>query len=549
MKTHILQNSDPKRRFRPFLHVMLVLMSIGFALVACAASTPQANSGPGKTYYVSKNGNGSDGKSWATAWNEMARIDWSVVQPGDTILLDGGAQSMTYTTTMTIGKSGTQAAPITIKRATDNGHNGTVILFGGRATPLPYCGQPAYGYRPASVADGIVFDAHSWIVIDGMSWDGIQIHGFSRYGVDMTGGPSSDTLRNMEIYDIGEASQGGTGGDWNPETNGHGIYLTGTNLAFSQMNIHDNSDDAFNTGEAPGIHNVTINYSWMHVTREDPRESGLPFNECVHQDGYQIYDGGVQGNLLIENSVFGPGMSTAVILGQTPGRAAVNNVTIRNSLLLNKHINIMGYPDVQETGWVIDQDTIFTPGQGIAGGTFQSLFLQGSGNTVKNSILYDGGIYLPDGLTGAGGNCAWKTTGDNSTLGGQVVDPQFTTDVSSYNESTPLATIANADFTPRAGSPCAGKGSTITSLRRFLQIVGKANTTTSTAPAPTQNPANIIMTGPTTNNTTEQHPTSSASLADNRSFPWLILAGGVFACAIVSFLLFYRKRRRSSVFR
>src|SRR5581483_11813178 len=219
MRTHMIQNFSPKRRSRPFLYVMLVLMSIGFALVACGASTPQTNAGPGKIYYVSKNGNSSDGKSWATAWNELARINWSVVQPGDTILLDGGAQSMTYTTTLTIGKSGTQTAPITIKRATDNGHNGTVTLFGGRATPLPYCGEPSYSYRAASVANGVVFGSHSWVVIDGMNWDGIQIHGFSTYGVDMTGGPSNDTLRNMEIYDIGEASQGGNGGNWNPETN------------------------------------------------------------------------------------------------------------------------------------------------------------------------------------------------------------------------------------------------------------------------------------------------------------------------------------------
>jgi len=540
MRIHTFQRRYAKIRSRPFLYVLLVLMSVGVGFVACGASNPHVNLSTGKTYYVSKNGNGSDGKSWATAWNELAKINWSVVQPGDTILLDGGAQSMTYTTTLTIGKSGTQAAPITIKRSTDSGHNGTVILFGGRSTPLPYCGEPSYSYRAASVANGVVFGSHSWVVIDGMNWDGIQIHGFSTYGVDMTGGPSNDTLRNMEIYDIGEASQGGNGGNWNPETNGHGIYLTGTNLTFSQMNIHDNSDDEFNTGEAPGIHNVTINYSWLHVTREDPRETGLPFNECVHQDGYQIYDGGVQSDLLIENSILGPGMSTGVILGQSPGRATVNNVTIRNSLLLNKHINIMGYPQVQETGWVIDHDTVFTPGQGIAGGTFQSLFLQGSGNTVKDSIFYDGGIYLPDGLAGASGNCEWKTTGDNSALGGQMVDPQFTTDVSSYNESTPLATIANADFTLKPGSPCAGKGSTITSLKRFLQIVGQANTAAST-PAPTQNPATIIMTEPT-NNATEQHTTPPA---DTHLFLWLGLAGGVFIGAIAVFLLFYRKWRQS----
>jgi hypothetical protein len=446
---------------------------------------------------------------------------------------------MTYTTTLTIGKSGTQAAPITIERSSENGHNGTVTLFGGRATPLPYCGQPGYTYHPASLANGIVTGSHSWIVLDGMSWGGIRIHGFSTYGLDMSGGPSNDTVRNIEIDDIGEAGLSGSG--WNPRTNGHGVYLTGTNLTFAQMNIHDNSDDAFNTGEAPGIQYVTITSSWLHVSREDPRQSGLPFNECVHQDGYQIFDGGVQSNLLIASSVLGPGMSTGVILGQSPGRAAVNRVTIRNSLLLNKHINIMGYPQVPESGWVIDHDTIVTPGQGIAGGVYQSLFLQGSGNSVTNSIFYDGQIYLPDGLAVASGNCAWQTTGDTSVLGGQVVDPRFATSISGYNESTPLATIASADFSLRAGSPCAGKGPSITSLRQFLRTMGQTSTTVPT-PVPTQNPATIIMTGPVSNGS-ERYPTHPAG---NHSLPWtLLLLACAVACAIALglFLLVRRSRQ------
>ena len=111
------------------------------------AFTPGVKAAGRTTYYISKNGNNADGLSWATAWNELNKINWSLVQPGDTLLLDGGSQSTTYTTTLTIGKSGTQADPIIVKRATDAGHNGQVILFGGRSVPLPYCGQVNYTYR------------------------------------------------------------------------------------------------------------------------------------------------------------------------------------------------------------------------------------------------------------------------------------------------------------------------------------------------------------------------------------------------------------------
>lgn len=426
----------------------------------------------GNTYYVSKNGSNKDGISWATAWNELDQINWSVIQPGDIIILDGGSSQMVYTTTLTIGKSGTQSLPITIQRSTENGHNGKVVMFGGRSTPLPYCGQSSYTYQQSSVAHGIVFRSSSWIVIDGMNWDGISIYGHSSHGVDMTSNPSNDTLRNMEIYDNGTASQ--SGGTWNPDTNGHGIYLNGTNLTFEKMNIHDNSDDEFDTGIG-SINNVTISYSWLHVDREDPTQPGLPFNQCVHQDGYQIYSGGTQGGILIENSIIGSGLKEGTILGNLYNSqgvgATVNNVTIRNSLFLNKVNDIMGYPQIKERNWTIDHVTVWNLNTPQQGAYPHSIFLEGSGHTVTNSIFYGGPFYLPDGLAVSSGNCQWNTTGNTSAIVGQTVDPQFVTDVSGFSDATPLAQIDGADFALRPGSPCTGKGSNVTSVAQFLSTV------------------------------------------------------------------------------
>ena len=520
-----------------FALIIAFFFSITFNLLGLPL-IPSARASSGTTYYVSKNGNNANGQSWATAWNELANIKWSVVQPGDTILLDGGSQSMAYSTTLTVGKSGTRTAPITIERATDAGHNGTVILFGGRSTLLPYCGQKNYTYQPAPTSQGIVFGASSWIVIDGMSWDGISIHGFNDNGIDMTGSPSNDTLRNMEIFDNGSAQQ--SGGIWNPESGSHGIYLTGSNLTFERMNIYDNSDDEFDTGEAAGINNVTINYSWMHVTRESPLAPGLPFNDCTHQDGYQIYNGGVQKHLLIENSVVGPGLGENFILGQSPNsandHAVVNDVTLRNVLTIGKDRNILGYPQVLETGWVIDHVTAVTQGSGISGGTYAALFLQGSNNRVTNSIFYDGLVYLPDGLVKAAGNCQWKTTGDTSALGGQTVNPQFTTDISSYNYNTPLATAANADYALRPASTCKGAGSSITSVNRFLQLV--SGTTLTPTPTPKSTPGStqkpVVIATPT-------------SPPNNNATVYVIVLGFLIFIGVISlFILIYRKSRNSS---
>src|SRR5712692_3693200 len=538
----------PSRRFTLYcLRMMFIFIA---AYLLCMAFTPGVKAAGRTTYYVSKNGNNADGLSWATAWNELNKINWSLVQPGDTLLLDGGSRSMTYTTTLTIGKSGTQAAPIIVKRAADSGHNGKVILFGGRSTPLPYCGQANYSYRATGTFNhGIVMGAYSWVIIDGGSWDGMSIYGFDSHGVDMTGNPGNDTLRNLEIYDNGSASQ--SGGSWNPDTNGHGVFLNGSSLTFENMDIHDNSDDEFDTGVG-SINNITIRYSWLHVTREDPTNPGLPFNQCVHQDGYQIYSGGTEGGILFENDIVGPGLKEGTILGNTPqsGNAAVavNNVTIRNSLFLNKVINIMGYPQVQESGWVLDHDTVFTPGSGtpastgVPGGT--SFFLQGSNNTVTNSIFYEGQIYLPNGLAAAAKNCQWRTTGSTPAIAGQTVDPQFVTDVSSYNFSTPLIAIANANFALQGTSPCKGSGSSITSLKRFLQLVGGTRPPSTLTPTPetTQNPVQVATSASTGSGKAGEsaHPGSSVN-------GYIVIVGVVagmliFTGALWLLVVFYRKR-------
>ena len=185
--------------------------------------------------------------------------------------------------------------------------------------------------------------------------------------------------RSMKIYEMEEVVE--NGGAWYPDSGAHGVYLTGANLTFEYMDIFDNADDEFDTGLPAGVHNVTINYSWLHISRENPTQQGVPFNDCTHQDGYQIYNGGVQSGILIENSVVGPGLAEGVILGQQPNTltgdsARVNNVTLRNDLMIDKDINILGYPQSSKTGWVIDHDTVVTQGKGMSGGTYEALFLE-----------------------------------------------------------------------------------------------------------------------------------------------------------------------------
>lgn len=409
-----------------------------------------ARSGP-ISYYVSKTGSNADGKSWATAWNELDQIEWHVIQPGEIILLDGGATEMIYTTTLTVGKNGTSEKPITITLASEPGRDGRAVIFGGRSTPLPYCGQTDYTYETDGVRDvGISIGDYSWVVIDGRKWHGITIHGHNVNGIWLDPNSSHITVRNVEIYDNGKAYQ--SGGGWEPDL--PGVDLMGTDITFERAIIHDNGQDAFQGGF---VGDFTLRQSWLYNCRKHPiwDES---FNYCTHTDGIQIYDGGPQSGFLIEETIIGPGFMQGVILGQQPGpggpEAVVNDVTFRNVLFMKANTtNILGYPNTKPEGWVIDHVTVHSPN---AWG--HALSLEGSGHTVKDSIFHSGGIYLPDGLDSYIGNCQWNTEGFQL---GQIADPLFV----DVDDNAPFSLD---DYALAPDSPCAGKGSSLTSVAQLL---------------------------------------------------------------------------------
>src|SRR4051794_20107778 len=92
------------------------------------------------------------GGSWSSAWKNFSDIKWVAVQPGDTIYVSGGLSSQTYNNTLTIGRSGSAAGPITITKGVDGGHNGTVIIDGNN-----------------KLGNGIYDNGYNYVVIDGLS--------------------------------------------------------------------------------------------------------------------------------------------------------------------------------------------------------------------------------------------------------------------------------------------------------------------------------------------------------------------------------------------
>ena len=88
-----------------------------------------------KAFYVSPTGNNKDGSSWTNAWTGLNQVNWSAIQPGDTIYISGGTSGITYSGGTRISKNGTAGQYITIDAGANSpapaGHNGPVKFEGG----------------------------------------------------------------------------------------------------------------------------------------------------------------------------------------------------------------------------------------------------------------------------------------------------------------------------------------------------------------------------------------------------------------------------------
>jgi len=147
--------------------------------------------------------------------------------------------------------------------------------------------------------------------------------------------------------------------------------------------------------------------------------------------------------------VIGPGFTQGLILGQTENEngssAIVNNVTIRNVLFSKGADNgIMAYPDVEPTGWLIENVTAHCP--------------KTKGNCILLQGFHGSNLHMLEAESQYEGNCYWQTSGARI---GQNTDPQFA-NVDEINH------FSLDEYNLLPNSPCTGKGSQITSVEQLL---------------------------------------------------------------------------------
>ena len=502
-----------KRFQRGIILAFFALALVGLAL----ASRPVGPAAAARSFYVSRTGNGADGTSWATAWTQPNQIDWSVVQPGDTIFIDGGPAAcpslgvesncgMVYNAPLLVGKSGTAGAPITIRLAVEPGRNGTAILDGG-VTNFNFCSSaPAQPSPPANggtvYPDGIRLAGHSYVTIDGGKWGGISVRNFSTRGIDLDDG-SFNTLRFLRVHHINS----GAG-----RVVGIASAYPASNLLLEQLEVFWVHQDIFHWEAS----NSTIRRSYFHNAH------------CNHADGVQGFvptgnadvpdTAGRIANLTIEDNIFQRIWSDSasgqyVFVGENVTHDSwVENLTIRGNLFWvdggGGNAYFIKTKNAKSKNILVENNTFVGPTTRYAiewccGGA-------SAPNTIRNNVFYriapGSGAFRLDGSgtpTQLQNNCIYNSgtrAGNYSESGTISADPL-------------LANLAGGDFRLLSGSPCASKGARVTSIQQLLSLAGSA-ISTAVPPTATRTP------GPTATRTYAP-PTATAVnvLPTNTSAP------------------------------
>lgn len=483
----------------------------------------------GHTFYISRNGDDSTGDTYAHAWNELDKTDWAALAPGDTVIVDGGPTScgrnyhdwanyattrpglqagMVYLTELTVKNSGTAGNPITFKASTDAGHNGTVVQFGGRSSPLPEANQVSYTPLGFGNGQGINLNGISYVTIDGSRCSGWMSYGWGdnkalavghSEAIWMTDTTVGCIVRNVEVFDCGTYEVYNLPSTGNPvyKSDGAGVFPGGVNNLFDRCLFHDCGQDPMRSGRA--MSGMSWTNCWSYYTRFHSVYLGYSFpagcqgiadQNTQHVDGLQAYAGGLgQGPMNFDYCIFGPGLSQGIYLGDSGIPTSFSSVSITNTLILApfRH-GIQGDSvagNLTPANWFIDHVTIHgpsTPFTGYVSG-WLAIEVDGVGHRLTNSVMNNGaGFYRNASFTGACSGNVYFGGGDVFP-GGSNVDPLFRRPLAANNVTATYNDYEALDLTPGAIG-LFGVGSPLVSIQSLLDRIDTLNGTPPAPPAP-----------------------------------------------------------------
>jgi hypothetical protein len=269
-----------------------------------AADAGPLDSGPplgvtGSSWYVAKGAPGtrtssctSAGTTWANAWGEMDEINWSCVQPGDTVWLAGG----TYTKGFSAGASGTAAKPIYVARVLSTDAVATAAAGWSPAfdSQVLVTNTAANNTSPACNAGDVLCFNRSTLG-NYTYWDGRVDSGIKLQTSNIAGlSPTNNTAIGQAAADIGTGSgASGTG-------NNHDITFDHVDFAGpagATSYTHMSYDAAIQVLNVSG--NVLFTRCRLHGGNENVNISGstgVVFDHCMFYDNVAASGSAGHGN-------------------------------------------------------------------------------------------------------------------------------------------------------------------------------------------------------------------------------------------------------------
>jgi hypothetical protein len=309
---------------------------------ADVAPTPAPS---GDAWYVSTSGSGADGKTWATAWNELDRIDWNVIEPGDRIEIGGG----TYTKRLVPTKGGTANARITIERSTEIGHDGKVTFdFTNTPTPEYWSGYVTI-HQPYLTIDGKDWNKFDWIADSSCLFildDNEDADAFTLKNVRMSGYANPDNggttmcifSGSLAMDRVWFGKQVGAEDHIKFVTSSHSSLKVEHSVFTPWISINGSHSDLIEqcwpgcqAGDLVFKHNLVWDSGpggGNIVFTLDPHWASVDVSYNVFKDTYQVFQFTSRGGMRISNNVFDNVFST---IGGDGTFEAVNNVFVAPS--------------------------------------------------------------------------------------------------------------------------------------------------------------------------------------------------------------------------
>lgn len=413
-------------------------------LCAIAAVVLCQQDASAKNIYVSPSGSGTDGSSWANAWQDPAKIDWTKVAAGDQIVLDGGPSGITYTTSFTVPVSG-----VVIRQASQAGHNGQVTLQG-----------LSYPSRPSAQAIKIT---GSNVRVVGVRRSGIKLTRYAEQGVSIQS--NNNVLQNIEISVI-------TG--YQPYAQGKvgGLTFGGFNNHFIGCDFRDTLNGAVSK-PLPGTSNLAV---FRNCTFGSSYYGFWAANGASLLGSRDASGAGATALIYADRCVFGPYVDYGV-------DSANDNVVLSNCMFLGaKTANLNVVPSSGTPSVSVSHCTFYERKLQILqplpyGIPQNTIFSSGNNNlNIRNSIVYGGLVNVPPSQAiNGGGNIQYAVTGNTVALSASLVDPQFVDNAELSAALAPVAyvprTLTTLSFAPTAAA-AQGKGAAITRVADMVAPYG-----------------------------------------------------------------------------